>query len=462
MRAESLLDGMLDSLCLRALTWHAQVRAHAARKADERHRSLEIYELAEEAYLYGYPLVLMDHSARFSAIAPRSISSVLPNVHTLSTSAFIDLSHGPWLFTLPDTSDRYYFVSMLDAYSNVFASLGTRATGTSAAEYAIVGPRWKRALPPGCKVIGSPSDLVWLRGQFQVDGNHDLPAVFALTAHCTLRRLNEREKPATHLRVDPTFNMRAPAGKLVAKLSDHAFFERLSGLLARYPPPARDAEILKGFERLGLRPGYFSPPASAVRAITGAARRARRRMHVRVGAATHGWSFDPPLGAYDTLYFERAAAALWAFGANLPEDAVSLSTSHDAHGRPLEGKSDYVLHLDPAHEPPAAAFWSLSLYDRYGHVVSNRIDRYALASSDALTRNHDGSLDIYIQREPPASASLANWLPAPDAPYQLILRLYSPEPRALHGDWVPPSIHARALKLRAQELVRNAPNAPAS
>lgn len=462
MRAESFLDGMLDSLCLRALSWHAQVREHAQRKADERHRSLEIFELAEEAYIYGYPLVLMDHTARFSELTARSISNAYPHVHALSTSAFIDLSRGPWLLTLPDTSDRHYFISLLDAYTNVFSSLGKRTTGTAADQFVIVGPGGQRALPPGLKTISAPSDLVWLRGQFQVFGDRDLPAVFALTARCTLKPLLDPESRSRQLRVDPTFSLRRTPGELIAKLSDHAFFQRLSSLLARYPAPARDAEILERFERLGLRPGYFAPPPSAARAITGAARRARRRMRARTfgGSLNQPWSFDPALGDYDTLYFERAAAALSAFGANLPEDAVSFSTTTDALGRALDGRSDYRLRF--AAEPPARAFWSLSLYDRQGHVVSNAIDRYAIASSDALVRNRDGSFELWIQRERPEGAAAANWLPAPEGHYQLVLRLYSPEPRALNGAWAPPALCERAPRLFVHEPIRNAPNARAS
>jgi hypothetical protein len=52
---------------------------------------------------------------------------------------------------------------------------------------------------------------------------------------------------------------------------------------------------------------------------------------------------------------------------------------------------------------------------------------------------NDGLLTITIQHDPPADAS--NWLPAPDRPICLLLRLYGPTDEVLDGTWTPPQIH---------------------
>jgi hypothetical protein len=63
-----------------------------------------------------------------------------------------------------------------------------------------------------------------------------------------------------------------------------------------------------------------------------------------------------------------------------------------------------------------------------------------LRDRDPLAFNADGSLDLLIQHDPPAGPFLANWLPAPEDPFNLALRLYSPRAAALDGSWTPPGV----------------------
>ena len=62
----------------------------------------------------------------------------------------------------------------------------------------------------------------------------------------------------------------------------------------------------------------------------------------------------------------------------------------------------------------------------------------ALAVRDALKPGEDGSVTLYVQRESPGPDKEANWLPAPEGSYQLILRLYWPKEAALDGEWKTP------------------------
>ena len=66
----------------------------------------------------------------------------------------------------------------------------------------------------------------------------------------------------------------------------------------------------------------------------------------------------------------------------------------------------------------------------------------------AMKKSSDGSLTLYIQKDSPGKGKEANWLPAPDGPIYLVLRLYGPKdtpPSILpagHGTWKPPAIVA--------------------
>lgn len=55
---------------------------------------------------------------------------VKPNVDTLYSSVFVDMHKGPWVFRHGDLGARYALFPFMDAWSNVFASPGTRTTGT--------------------------------------------------------------------------------------------------------------------------------------------------------------------------------------------------------------------------------------------------------------------------------------------------------------------------------------------
>ena len=127
------------------------------------------------------------------------------------------------------------------------------------------------------------------------------------------------------------------------------------------------------------------------------------------------------IGSYGTNYMLRAFVALIGFGANLPEDAVYASTSNDADGQPLDGRSRYVLHFDEGSIPPADNFWSLTMYDSRGFLIANELNRFRVGSlSNNLSANPSGSLDIWIQYTNPGERLLSNWLPAPSGRFKII------------------------------------------
>lgn len=72
-------------------------------------------------------------------------------------------------------------------------------------------------------------------------------------------------------------------------------------------------------------------------------------------------------------------------------------------------------------------------------LAANSLGRHALGSRSGLQRDADGSLTIHVgHRQPNALAS--NWLPAPDAPFYLVLRLYHPQQRLLEGRYPLPLV----------------------
>jgi hypothetical protein len=151
----------------------------------------------------------------------------------------------------------------------------------------------------------------------------------------------------------------------------------------------------------------------------------------------------------------RAAAAKAGIYGNDAVEAMYPLTTALADGEPLDGsKHNYTLTFAKADAPPVNAFWSVTMYDGKSQLlIKNPINRY-LINSPMLTgmkTNPDGSLTLYIQNKSPGKAKESNWLPAPDGPIYLVMRLYWPKetpPSILpagEGTWKPPALVAANL-----------------
>ena len=138
----------------------------------------------------------------------------------------------------------------------------------------------------------------------------------------------------------------------------------------------------------------------------------------------------------------RAAAAHTGLYGNSAAEAIYPAYFVDADKEPLDGsKHSYTLTFGQDALPPVKSFWSLTMYDGKTQLfIDNPLDRYLLNSTnaDGYVRGEDGSLVFYISKESPGKDLEPNWLPAPDGPFYLVMRLYGPEPAALDGTWKPP------------------------
>jgi hypothetical protein len=426
----------------------------------------ELKRLAAEVYVFAFPLVLTDvtRAIATAGIPPdtfrhtrtlpdaKSTDTASPNADFLYSQAWLDLSNGPVILSVPDTKGRYYLIAILDAWSNVAGSLGKRTTGTEKGEFAIVGPNWKGTLPGGVSEVRSPTNLTWLFARTQTSGGADADAAARIQNDFKLRPLQAGAKPGAKgaaARTEPVIEATTPARDQVAAMNATTYFTRVAMLLAKNPPAADDAPMREKIAKLGIEPGRPFDMAkldalsarsveegakSAIDAITTSAKAASG------GEIRSGWSFDVTQGRWGTDYGRRAVAAFTGLGLNAPEDAVFMATDVDADGHKLEGTNRYVMHFDSKSLPPADGFWSLSAYDEKKHFTSNPVNRYNLGSTSHLATNADGSIDLYVQNASPAAGRTANWLPAPSGRFNVILRIYWPKPEVIERKWVPPGL----------------------
>jgi hypothetical protein len=248
--------------------------------------------------------------------------------------------------------------------------------------------------------------------------------------------------------IDTRLDMSAPVEQ-VAKMDAGTFFGLFARLTRANPPHFNDYPVLARMARLGLEPGktfsFAAAPPVIRKALEEAAAPALKKIKEelpRTTRAVNGWQTPTsPIGTYGTDYLRRAAVAWSGLGANTVEDAVYPGMIVDADGAPLDNAKRYTLHFEKDALPPARAFWSLTLYNDRQFLAANPIERYAIGDRDKLGWNEDGSLDLYIQRDPPGVENIANWLPSPESgSFLLTLRLYWPKPEALDGRWNPPPL----------------------
>ena len=388
--------------------------------------------VGQDAYIYGYPMMVVDETKQFSfkgvtnhfvylPAPPRSSNKdvVRPSVDTLYTTAFLDLRAEPVVVHMPDTHGRYDVMEMLDANTNVFASPGKRTTGTAAHDFLIVGPDWSAPvqLLAGMSEIHAPTNSVWILNRTQLDGENDIPAVNEIQRKFAIAPLSQWPGgaiPASTATGDQQGSETPPAR--IEALDAPAYFDRLALLVLNNPPPPADATTLQRFASIGLIAGQpFKPSPDLALTLETAKDRALDRIKDKVanlGEVVNGWRIvTKDIGTYGTDYMQRAAVAVFGLGANLPADAVYPGTSVDETGQPLDGNKRYVLHFEKDQIPPVNAFWSVTMYDKDGYRVPNALGRYA-ARDSRLKKNSDGSIDIYLQADSPGKAREANWLPA--------------------------------------------------
>jgi hypothetical protein len=442
---------------------------------------VELVQLAAQVYIYGYPLVYnlheIDGFARNIASIPFSApynqfgyarkllgpetEFVSPNNDTLYVVAACDVRGGPLVLHVPDTGGRYYVLQFVDAWTNNFAYIGRRATGTSEGEFLLAADGWSGKAPAGMRIVSAPSGIFVIVGRVQVDGEGDLPAVNALQDQFTITPLGVRDGgPAPTAPGAPSPDPRVR--------EDLQWWERFRAALVSFPPAAADAGFVERAARLGATAGespYVNPDADLAEAlVAGAAVGQQKIEELMQGAgqaAINGWNsamhgFDYNLdrlgpGTIDRpewkiqdraeAYATRAAAARGGLWGNHGYEATYAMAWTDADGDPLDGAdSRYELRLSPP--PPVDAFWSLTMYDASDfYLVANAFDRYSIGDrTPGLTTDDDGSVTIYIQRDAPDARKQSNWLPAPDGRFRPLMRMYQPRAEILNGEYILPAM----------------------
>lgn len=427
---------------------------------DAQKNSPDLQEIAERAYVFAYPLVLIEttragqptnnftHVPQFPRPDTRKV--VRPNADTLYTMAWIDLSKEPILIHVPDSNGRFYLLQFMDAWSETFANPGKRTTGTGERWFAFTGPGWTGRLPDDVTRYEAPTNIVWLLGRTQTNGVSDYDNVHAFQRGMRIMPLSSyptgEQKLASALAFGKSGDITPP--ERVKAMMPVEFLTAFTQALKANAPHSADAPMVDDLALIGVVPGedFNSSKLTPeqLQAVNEGVIAATARVESFADKSHQvkpGWNtFIRHVGRYGTDYISRAITARLALGANPPEDAVYMSTFADGDSRALDGSARYRMHFDRGQTPPVDAFWSITAYDKDGYFIDNPLDRYAIGDRDPLKVNSDGSIDLYIQSENPGLEQESNWLPSGKRPFNLTIRLYSPREAILDGSWQPPMV----------------------
>jgi len=433
----------------------------------------ETQQIAEEAYIYAFPM-LMGYRYAFASFLMPGLPSyrgpanalhgkavtmdhtfkdvVTPNADTPYSLALLDLRAEPVVLQVPAVTDRYYVFQFVDLFGTNPHFVGSRATGSDAGTYLLVGPGWQgRAGDEFDGVLPFDTNLAFVIGRTQLLGPDDVKVLAEVMARYKMQPLSayhDQETPAAPSIQWPVWNDEASR--------DERFISYLNFLLSLCQPiHPTEADLMARFAKIGIDPGLpfdadvlESEVRAAIRAGIAAAQETMATKVRYMGQKIRGWGSSDVFGTrewYAGDYLLRAAAAMAGWGGNDVIEAIYPTAREDADGEPFDGAHRYQITFDT--RPPAKAFWSITMYDTSydgtaGYLVENPINRYLINSTTpGLVYGEDSSLTITIQHtQPDDAATKANWLPSPEGPFYLAMRIYWPEQAALDGSWTPPSV----------------------
>jgi hypothetical protein len=440
----------------------------------------ETKAIAEEGFIYGLPLVMNyavmnefavdtnggQFKAPFNQIYSmhdvadyKETAVVTPNADTPYSILWLDLRAEPMVISVPAVErKRYYAVQLTDGNTYVFGYIGSRATGNEPGDYLVVGPGWKGDKPAGIKkVFASTTPFVFANFRTQLFNPGDMPEVEKVQAAYKVQPLSaylQQPPPPAVPKVD--FLPATTAG------IKENFFEYLDAALQFVPPSAEDKDVRARLATLGVGPGStfefkdLSPEHKAAVLLGMKEGDDKVNQFLASGMKNiNGWSVGSFFGDrafYNGNWLLRAAAAKAGIFGNDAVEAMYPITRTDGAGETLDAsKHNYTITFAAGQLPPVNAFWSITMYDGKSQLlIKNPINRYLINSPmlPGMTKDPDGSLTLFIRKDSPGKARESNWLPAPDGPIYLVMRLYWPKdtpPSILpagEGSWKPPAVMA--------------------
>ncbi|WP_431951677.1 DUF1254 domain-containing protein [Nocardia lijiangensis] len=388
-------------------------------------------------------------------LSPAQRWVVSPNNDTIYGAGFADLTEDAAVIQTPTdvAAGHYWTIQIVDVLTNVVHRLGS-ASGTPGGKFLLVGPGWSGNVPAEFRgLLRVPTNVAGVfprsyaahseESQRQARAVLDQIGMYPLAENRPGQRSFGYEDAAKTAIFPPgiTAEMLAadPDAGRPQWVKPESFWSDL-GRMLDFNPRMSDADTPMADQARALVALHRSD--TAYRALLDhAALRADVALHqaatyTQVGQdAGNGWQRQPGAGRWRSDWFGRALAAVIYIYVNDFHEAVYLIRGTDSDGSLLNGREHYTMTFARNDLPPVdrsrGGFWSLTMYDKdafmFPDAPSGRVNIGTVDLDAGDLEIHDGTLTLYLSHdEPDDPAARANWLPAPDGQFCLIIRAYVP------------------------------------
>ena len=401
---------------------------------------------------------------------PAQRKVVTPNNDTIYGVGFADTREEPAVVQTPSDVPKghYWTIQICDAFTTVIRQLGS-ASATPGGKFLLVGPDWEGSLPKGfLEVIKSPTHVVGVFGRSFIAHSPDSKAegravlnqigmvplsqdkAGPLKFDCEACARNKVYPPG----ITPQMLALDPDMLRIRPVNPSTFWDDLKKALAANPVvgpnDAAMAEQARTLIALRESDTNWRSLLDRVALAADSELHAGSKYDQTGVDAGNGWQRQENGGEWGTDWFGRAQAAVIYIYVNDYHEAIYFIRGTDSKAELLQGRYTYTVKFPKNGLPPVdrtkGGFWSLTMYDKDYYMLPNSPNSRTNIGTVNLDANElkfakDGSLTLTLSSKEPTDADAkANWLPAPNDQFALIVRTYVPTEQILNGTYKLPNV----------------------
>ncbi len=456
----------------------------------------EIEQLAEDAYLYGLQQVIF-YQTRFNytqnegsnvyaginrwnivndgnPIDTEFKAIVTPNATTAYAVGFLDIQTEPLVIEMPEVTDRYFSLQIMNPYGIFNLYAGNQFNGTRARTYVIIPEDYDGSFPDNfltTEIIPVPANSLTAIIRYarkSPESKDEIVSIKKLLANSTITPLskwiangNKGLSSEKQEIVKGNYTLYDRSKELtkaqVDKQNATDFFTFLQLVLndksmAVMKDSKMESDILKRLAMINVGKGLsfdWNKTDKVTQAALIKGFEAGRMLVKKTGMENlldmNGWGTMRTGGDFETNWLNRAILA--DFGWLGPDKNISHTaaiTFTDADGKPLSGKNKYTITFNMDNLPPVSEFWEMPMYDADGYFTDNEINRYSINSfqlENGLLHVENNKLILYLQHKKPIDPNqLKNWLPTPAEGFRMTPRFYGPKYPLIDASYIMPKI----------------------
>ena len=459
--ATALVGGLaMNGLATQALAQEIRVDQVAERAQNRR---------AIEAVVWGMPAVnaqLMFDAAEkagagfnqivyWSRLLTWKNQMLTPNPSTIYVFPIFNTKVvGPMVLEIPPADSENSITGSVDAaWQTAIEDVGPAGVDKGkGGKYLILPPGYNEKAPEGYIPLPSNtfSGFALLRSNLKSGSDADIAKAVAYGKRVKFYPLSQAGNPPDTKFVDAidvVFDSTIPY--------DLRFLEALDRFVQREPWLDRDRVMIDFLKTIGIEKGKpFNPDDKTKQVLNDAVREAHAWLDQQYEnvftppyyEGTH-WGLPASNDVLEGLLTDFANPNAYPVdGRGVLYSCAFFSPKHlgdgqfylmeiaSKDGKSFDGRRTYRLNI-PANAP-VRLYWSATVYDRATHAFIREMPKLASSSlTPGLTKNADGSIDIYFGPKAPVGKEL-NWVPTKSGGrFEVLFRFYGPEKPLFDKTW---------------------------